>query len=136
MVLCGVSTGCTVSFFLKKKNLIRICCCCETTSEAIILHFAYFSTFTAKEQVRSDVRPREFCGGRIDTSTGFSLSTPTIPCQYHFVSVRYFSSFQFYLYEEDKRAKTGDFPKKAMLLDQSSDHFMGKYLQLYHSFEG
>jgi hypothetical protein len=80
--------------------------------EAIILHFVHFWHLTAKTQVRSHVSPCEVCGRQVYTSTGLRLSTSVIPCQYHKVSVPYSSSFQYEVYEKDKRAKAGTFQRK------------------------
>jgi hypothetical protein len=76
------------------------------------LYYLYFLSVAAKAWVRFQLSPCEVCSEQVGTWTGFSLSTSVFPCQYNFPSAPYSSSFKYYSYEKDKRAKAGNFQRK------------------------
>ena len=64
----------------------------------------------AKYRVRSHVTHCKICGGRAGTVTGFSPSTPILPCQYHSTNAQNSSPSTCCSYQ-DKWAKPGNLPK-------------------------
>jgi len=91
------------------------CVLCEVKTEARVLPQAASRRPLSEEaRVQSQLSLCEVCGAQSGTTPDFSPSTSFFPRLNHSANAPYSSSLTRCTYQEDKRAKSGNLPKKQM----------------------